>query len=72
VRVTAERIAAANPTVAGIGTLKGNGLDPIHSELGRDQAVGTKQLANDGEPSWRLAIDEATFWQQVPMQDYHE
>jgi hypothetical protein len=23
----------------------------------------------DGIPSWALAIDEATFWQQVPMQE---
>ena len=33
--------------------------------------VRPKQLADDGGPSWRLAIDKATFWQQLPMQEEH-
>ncbi len=31
--------------------------------------VRPKQLADDGGASSRLAIDKATFWQQVPMQE---
>ena len=31
--------------------------------------VRPKQLADDGGPAWRLAIDKATFWQQVPIKE---